>query len=53
MRIGVYVAAARVDHMTTLRIDHVGLEDSGWLCKLPECLIVHVRLWNLEVPVLG
>lgn len=48
MRTGAYVVAARIDHMTTLRIDHVGLKDSEWLCKL-----VHARLWNLEVPVLG
>lgn len=53
MRTGAHVAAARIDHMTTLRIDQVGLEDSGWLCKLPERLVVHARLWNLEVPVPG
>lgn len=53
MRTGAHVAAARMDHMTTPCIDQVGLEDSGWLCKLPKCLVVHARLWNLKVPVPG
>lgn len=29
----------------------IGPEDPGLLCKFSECLMVHVRLWNLEVPV--
>lgn len=47
------MATAGIDHVTTLPIDHVGLEGPGWLFKLPECLTAHARPWNPEVPALG
>lgn len=53
MCIGTYIAAPPVNHMTTLYVDHVGLEVSWWLRKSPERLMAHVWLWNLEVPELG
>lgn len=31
----------------------IGPEDPGLLCKFSEHLMVHVRPWNLEVPVPG
>lgn len=38
--------------MTMLYAGHRGREDPAWLYKLPGCLMVHVRSWNPEVPVL-
>lgn len=49
---GAYIAVSHVDHVTTLHTAIVGLEDPGWLCKLPECLMAHARQWNQEVPAL-
>lgn len=40
--------------MIILRVDHVGLEGPGWLCKLPEILCFrHMRGPGPEVPALG
>lgn len=42
-----------MDHVTTLRLDHVGFEGPGWLCKLSEHFMVLAQQRNLEVPALG
>lgn len=39
---GAYVAAAGIDQVTMLLVDHIGHKDPRWLCKLPECLVVPV-----------
>ena len=53
MHRGAFVAAVSVDHVTPLCADHVGLEGPGWLCKLPECLMAHAQLRDLEAGWLG
>ena len=45
-----YVAVSCVGNMTMLHINHIGLEDPGWLCKVPENLTVHTWLRNPEEP---
>lgn len=45
MRTGAYVSVSC--------IDHIRLEDPGWLCKLPGCLMVHAWPWDPALPVLG
>lgn len=40
-----------VGDVTMLYVGDVGLEEPGWLCKLPKHLLAHVRPWNPEVPV--
>ena len=45
-------ASSRTGHITHRSRDHVGHEDPGCLCKLPECLVAHTRR-NLEVPATG
>ena len=53
MRTRAYVDTPLIDYMATLHVDHVGLEDPGWPCKLPECLMVHAWTQNLDVPGSG
>lgn len=53
MRTGDHIVMACADHVTTLHVDHGWLEGPGWLYKLPERLMKHVRPWNLDVPALG
>lgn len=46
-----YITVSCVGDMTMFHVGHIGLEDPVWLCKLPECFLVHAQPWNLEVPV--
>ena len=50
-----YTPASCVGDMTMMHVGHIGPEDPGCLCEVPECLLIQERPWNPEVParVLG
>lgn len=49
---GAYLPKACVDHVTMQHFV-IGLEGPGWLCKLPDLLMVRPWPWNPEVPSAG
>ena len=46
----VHTTASCIGDMIMLHVGHIGPDDPGWLCNLPEQLSEHAWTWYSEVP---